>query len=506
MDTILYTWNSSKKYSGKKNIIYLWTCIFYFLLFIQFSKCAEYICKNNNDFSKTECFNNIIKIDSKQYRSGHFATTKNGELIIEYSEDGLPGADRLFYRLKPDGRGYYPDDNPIKEIFIEYKKETTIEDETTKQCSGRYEARNIMVNIDGDEKEYLFSTSSWYSLTELYDIESHKSWTWFTSDFFEIPNNKYIFSYQFDVLRQPNTNYYFLVYIQYEKTKTETGDDGKDKYISNSEYYAIKKFNFNSTNSEISKTIHKSINNANNFDNRVISSIIMEKDNKLVVFYINKESDINLYIQAYDYDLNAKANIQVSSITVDAGEGTFFKGVYLSDSYTAVIYYLKKEEAKKLWIKLYKYDNNNNKFLGQYYKEINNYSLNPKMVYNDAFKINENRVIFASKTDENNIYKLYIYLYDFYDTYTKIIVNMYEFSLSDYNIQKEMTLYYFNKYVLFTATISKDSKYYSILLFFGYSTGEDSFIDISPYLSDSNNTDTSINIYNYLKSTLRSST
>ena len=42
---------------------------------------------------------------------------------------------------------------------------SSIEDTTTKNCSGRYEARNIMVNIEGDEKEYLFSTSSWYSLT-----------------------------------------------------------------------------------------------------------------------------------------------------------------------------------------------------------------------------------------------------------------------------------------------------------------------------------------------------
>ena len=224
MDTILSILSSSKKYSGKKNIIYLWTFILYSLLLIEFSKCAEYICKNNNDFSNTKCFNHIIKIDSKQYRSGHFVTTKNGELIIEYSEDSTPGGDRFFYRLKPDGRGYYPDDNPIKEIFIDYKVSQTIEDTTTKNCSGRYEARNIMVNIEGDEKEYLFSTSFWYSLTELYDIESHKFWTWFTTDFFGMPENKYIFSYQFDVLRQPNTNYYFLVYIQY-KSSIKQGND-----------------------------------------------------------------------------------------------------------------------------------------------------------------------------------------------------------------------------------------------------------------------------------------
>ena len=108
-----YSDNNKKMY--KKTIYFQWIFLFYFLLNFLIVKCEDYVCKTKNDFSKTECFNNIIKLPN-DYRAGHFVTTKNGELILEYSEDTTPGGGRLFYRLKPDGRGYYPGDNPIKQI------------------------------------------------------------------------------------------------------------------------------------------------------------------------------------------------------------------------------------------------------------------------------------------------------------------------------------------------------------------------------------------------------
>ena len=61
-----------------------------------------------------DCFNNIIEINinsERYYRAGHFATNKNGDLIIEYSSDGknLPQDYRLFYALKQNGRGFFDD-------------------------------------------------------------------------------------------------------------------------------------------------------------------------------------------------------------------------------------------------------------------------------------------------------------------------------------------------------------------------------------------------------------
>ena len=218
MNTFLYTFTLSQKKISKNNIVFIWAFIFYIIMNIKFSKCVDYICKTNNNLFNAKCFNNIYEFNQNYYRSGHFVTTKNGGLIIEYSENGTPGAHRLFYRLKPDGRGYYPGDTPIKEIFINNTIYGKDEDNKYQYFSGRYEARNIIVNLEDDTsgKEYLFSTSSWYSLTEVYDLETHKYWTWFTSDFFNMTSDKYIYSYLFDVLKQPNSANYFLVYIQYK--------------------------------------------------------------------------------------------------------------------------------------------------------------------------------------------------------------------------------------------------------------------------------------------------
>ena len=386
----------------KMNIYSFLILILHFFLNFRIIQCEDYICKTNNDFSKNICFNNIIILNSNKYRAGEFVTTKNGELLIEYSQDSIPGGGRLFYRLTPDGRGYYPGSNPIKEFEINKTVSTNKENGTQIECSGRYEARNLLVTLEGDTsgKEYLFSTSSWYSFTELYDLESDTYWTWLTSTFFEIPDNKYIFSYKYDLLRPPDSNYYFLVYIQYKET-TKSGEES----VSSSEYYAIKKFSIKSVNGTFSETIEKSIYNTDNYDNRVISSIIMESDNVIVVYFVKSVSNSpKLFAISYDYNLEEKFNTEVTNFGLDKGEGTFFEGVYLDGSFTAVIYYLEKND-KKLWIKLYEY-NPTTGFKDKFYREINDYTLKAYLTYNDVYKINKYRIIFTCKADDN---KLYIY-------------------------------------------------------------------------------------------------
>ena len=481
----------------EKNVMYFkWIFLFYFLLNFLIVKCEDYVCKTKNDFSKTECFNNIIKLPL-DYRAGRFVTTKNGELIIEYSEDATPGGGRLFYRLNPDGRGYYPGDNPIKQIEISETFATKNEAGVDITCSGRYEARNMLINLVGDstKKEYLFSTSSWYSFTELYDIESHNYLTWFTSDFFGMPKitndrYRYIYSYIYSLLNEPDTTNYFIVYIQY------VSDNAK------SDCYMIKKFSFQREEGSINRTIHTSLQNTDNYDNRAISAVIMEKDKKLVIFYIKNTH--KLCIKSYSYSLDEDKEIQIEEdFDVSTGYGNFFEGVYLSDSYTALIYYPKNDQPILLSIKLYQYVSTlDNRFSMKINKQLGIYSLHTYIYNNALFKINENRIILACVNDDK---VLYIYLFDFYISYTKILVTKYNFGLSSYSLYKDMALYYYNNLILFTITItdsSNSNNKFSLLMHFGYSNGTDSYIDISHYLSDSDNTDTEqYNIFNYFKST-----
>ena len=60
-----------------------------FLLLLHIEKifCGDrYSCKEIYDISNTDCFNDRI-IFGNQYRAGHFVVTKEGTLIIEYSND-----------------------------------------------------------------------------------------------------------------------------------------------------------------------------------------------------------------------------------------------------------------------------------------------------------------------------------------------------------------------------------------------------------------------------------
>ena len=170
---------SSKIYLRNIREINILLLIFCFLLNFQVSKCDDDSCKTHNDLGDSVCFNNIIKFERNKYRAGRFETTKDKGLIIEYSEDSTPGIGRLFYRLTKDGRGYYENDNPIREFNV--SKVVSIKDEhdNDQKISSRYEARNALIILDGDttEKEYLFSTSSWYSFTELHDLETGDFYT-----------------------------------------------------------------------------------------------------------------------------------------------------------------------------------------------------------------------------------------------------------------------------------------------------------------------------------------
>ena len=260
---------NSKKLGRTKANIYI--LLFCFLVNFKIYKCDYASCKSNSNLNNNNCFSNIIKFEGNKYRAGRFETTKDGGLIIEYSEDAQPGKGRLFYRLTKDGRGYYDDDNPIREINMTEVKVTRNEKNTEDvRVSGRYEARNKLIVLDGDTsgKEYLFSTSSWYSFTELHDLDSGNFTSWFTPDFFNI-DHKYIFSYQYDILRQPNSYNYFIIYCQYEKQN--------DKNESLSEYYYIRKFKFNSFGGSNSYTHIKEVHEQDNENVRLISSFIMKE-------------------------------------------------------------------------------------------------------------------------------------------------------------------------------------------------------------------------------------
>ena len=251
--------------------------LFISLLLLQISMVScDNICSASTALSDTSCFDNVIYFNHYNYRSGHFAVKKNNDLVIEYSGDP-PSCMRLLYGLKSDdGRGLFNDG------YIREKNLTTNND-------GRYEARNIFVSLKTDSsksKEYLFSTSSHTTITELHDLENDTFITRYSDDF----NGKRIFSFVYSLLHTTidNKNYYFLIF---------TSPDNDNQNIEEGKLAVIKKFaftGFDLTNYENQKTTFTK------FGSRVISGFIMEEDQVIVILYLKRSTtDNNGNIKVY---------------------------------------------------------------------------------------------------------------------------------------------------------------------------------------------------------------
>ena len=455
-----------------KIILSNYSIIFYLLIEIRILKCDT--CKTYNSFSNNECFNNIIIFNDKEYRAGHFAKNKNGDMIIEYSKDDS----RLFYGLKKNGN-YYFGDSPIKII------ENINNDES---LSSRYESNNIFVSIQSDinkEKEYLFSISSSQSITELHDLENNNYVVRKTENFIE----NEIYSYQIPLLEISNQNIYFCIYTHLNNTEAI--------------FITIKKFGFTNFNLNSYNNIN-SVTISNNANNRIISSIIIDDYSLIVLFFLRNKNKLS--VNFYDFDLNDKGNNQEVANLEDpnTGDGIFFKAVYLDNLIVALIYFNDWLDVTSLIIKtIYiikmedgNYSRNTTKGID---KNINQYDLRPDITLNDFLKINNDRLAFISTYDYMT---LYIILFDFYNNYENIKMRFFYHNLPDYIFALELSAFVYNDYLAFTSTVKLYTKYFSIFMIFGYANGTENTIDISPYFTDSNYYDINNNLINKLNEDL----
>ena len=232
---------------------------FIFLTQLSLSLCDS-SCTSGTFLSDSACFNNIINFNHLNYRAGHFASKKNGDLVAEYSGDP-PKQKRLFYGLKENGRGLFND---------EYIREKDLPNNY-----GRYESRNLFVFLKDDtnrEKEYLFSTSSYQSWTELHDLENDNYINRYSDNF----NEKRIFSFVFSLFKTNLDNYNFLFFTSPEGNNPES-EDGK--------LVVIKKFAFTGYSLD-SYENHKTT--FSKFGDRAISGFIMEEEKVIVILYLKR--------------------------------------------------------------------------------------------------------------------------------------------------------------------------------------------------------------------------
>ena len=304
--------------------------IFIFKAFLLYNSYCQICNAPQNYINNVNCFNNIkmFDVENKYYRAGHSSINKNGDIIIEYSYLQY----RLFFGLKKNGRYYFP--NEIKEIEIENL------DNIDPEAIRRYESINSFVSLRNDtnkEKEYLISISSWKTILELYDLENDQYDIKPTVDFTN--TEKGIFSFVFQILevKIDNEIIYFCVYIYSEYIAADNADAGTT--------FVIKKFylnNFDLDSIQLINEIH-----SENGINRITSSIIMNKYQLLLVFFvkIDKIDSYNKYnylLYFYDYNLNklGERDIYNDFNNSYTGYGNYFKFFVLEEDYIAFLYFL----------------------------------------------------------------------------------------------------------------------------------------------------------------------
>ena len=173
----------------------------YFVLFIWLSIIFQISsdCSNGIAINETDCFNDLIII-KQYYKSGNFATNKKGDMIIEYSNSGSTRTNqRLFYGIKKNGRYFFSGEKAYREKEVNHPDPNI-------NINARYEARNIFVSLEDDkdkEKEYLFSTSSYDTLTELHDLENDIYTSKGTIEYFNIRN---VFSFEYSLFGSQESN------------------------------------------------------------------------------------------------------------------------------------------------------------------------------------------------------------------------------------------------------------------------------------------------------------
>ena len=462
--------------SVKNNFIFLYNInilLNIFILFsilIKFSLCEA--CPENTSIKDKTCFNDVLLFNSKKYRAGHFVTYKNKDMIVEFSDDGAhptDGFSRIFYGLKANGRYYFSDESPTWEI----ENIGNIGD-----TRGRYESLNILVVTEDDltrENEYLFSTSSYNSLTELHNIKNKDYIYTKTTSFF----GKTIYSFKYDIVEVIYESKIFY-FIAFTYSSSANGD-----------CICIKKFGFKSFSlTDINNYNNTGTTIADNNSNRIVNLFVLDNLEILVLVY--DKSGNFLTLKFYDYNLNIQGNeISLGYITSKDTDGIFFKSVELPDNKRIFMFYL-NNNADPLYLNIYQFTKNSNNLISKtdiLTTSTKDYWFTSYVTFNDIYKLTDTRI--AIVTTSTNKATLVLLMYDFYNEYKNMKRRWYLFNLDDFGLNKELSLHSFNDYLMLTMT---GDSYYADLIIFGFANGTDSIIDISPYLMDTSNYNTNLNL------------
>ena len=209
------------------------------------------------------------------------------------------------------------------------------------------------------------------------------------------------------------------------------------------------------------------------------------------------KNDKKLYFKFYDYNLEQKGDIWIADLTLNTEvdnardrDGIFFKSVELPDNKRAV------GDGQYLYFRIYEFTKNiDNSFSTSTILSTQTdgkYWFSSYITFNDIYKIKDNRISFATVSTDHN--GLVLLIYDLYNNYKNVKTRWYYFNIQSINLDKELSLYCFNDYLMLSMTGRSNGNLFAELIILGYPNGTGTVRNISYYLKDSDDFSSSLNI------------
>ena len=348
--------------------------------------------------------------------------------------------------------------------------------------------RLVKINDGSNGKEYILSISTYRTVVELYNIEN---WDFKIKNSLSYFSNQ-IYSFKFPILEAKyNNKYIYFIIFSHNYNYWDNG-----LYVGKEEGFkcSIAKFQFSSLNFDTNLVNHTEVEN-NKFSDRVITGYVIDELNLVAVIFVKEyDTKYKFIMRYYNYELNMAYEHYIKFYdfgldNLQEAFGIFFKAIYLTNYYLAFAYFTDKNNNWSFKFRLRKmYKNNNlNEFDEIIQKDLDVLELSTDITLNDFIKYDNERLVFISNKGNNNFI---IILFYFSDNYSKMKIRYYSYYLENYILNKEMSIFFWNDYLLYTPSYyvkgdDTDKKTYSILMIFGFANGTDFTMDISPHLMDS---------------------
>ena len=444
-------------------------------------------CIINNDIIKTQWLTRMIPISDLNFRYINPVLTKNNDLIIQTSKStGSP--ERKFFGIKENGCYYFEDSNgkeyPYFSINVTGEENTELY---------KKESISSIIYLSNDDTDYFLSIGlNENSYTELIDFKNKNISRVLTNVFY-------------------NYSIYSQIGIIFELSKNSNFDNPNHFYFislltkkDNIHYFNLAIYQLNTTNffKNCRPDVLKSYNCS--YTQGMTSCFEDISEKYIICFYQDEQYYFTAIVLESDQYLTEIKNTQIDKgESEEENKNIFLKSICLKENTGFFIYY-KSIHYKYPFIQIKEWNSNQseindyNSFGLIYLNE--KYNFNYNLYLNDIIKIKENQICFSSTS--LNKENLYIVIFNFYDSYSKLKIRYYMIKLYElYNkkILFELKLTYFKNLLSISSNLCSYSNYnsndyYSYLLILGYPNSTDIEFDLIRHLFYTNDNISNINI------------